>query len=302
MNYPEWQDTADTLHLFLQMAGKVKLMRSPRRPEWANIALYLQPDGLTTGIIPGDTSPFTIFYDLRQHQVEFKNAEGKRVDVALEDGLSVADFYRHFSMALDQMGSPTAIRMKPQEFEDTTDFDQDTKHHSYDKIAVRKWLQSMLFAYEAMSLYLIPFGGKVHYPAYYFGAMDLSCTVFSGEPAPWDGKGTICQDAFDERMYRCGFYPGDLHAPQATFYAMPYPFLDSLKGNSAMLQPDKALFNPEDKKFLLTLEDTFSYADPKSVVTAFFRSGFDIFQQIQSWEYLDRILQKSDTLKRNTLS
>ena len=39
LDYPEWQDTADTVHLFLQMAGKVKVERSPKRPQWALVRL-----------------------------------------------------------------------------------------------------------------------------------------------------------------------------------------------------------------------------------------------------------------------
>lgn len=35
LNYPDWQDTADTIHLFLQLAGKVKVKRCTTRPEWA---------------------------------------------------------------------------------------------------------------------------------------------------------------------------------------------------------------------------------------------------------------------------
>lgn len=66
LDYPEWQDTADTVHLFLQMAGKVKVERSPKRPQWAHVRLYLVPDGLTTGLIPGDSSPFFHFIQLQR--------------------------------------------------------------------------------------------------------------------------------------------------------------------------------------------------------------------------------------------
>ena len=283
LNYPDWQDTADTIHLFLQLAGKVKVKRCTTRPEWAHVLLYLLPDGLTTGLIPGDNSAFSIFFDFRQHQVEFLNGEGKRVDIPLEDGLRVADFYKQFNNALEQMGSPTSIGVKAQYFYEPVDLDRDEKHHTYDKIAIRKWLQSLLFAYKVMSLYLAPFHGKVHYPAYYFGKMDLSCMVFNGKLVPTTLKNEVMRKALDEEMYACGFWPGDISFPQAAFYAMPYPFIEDLKENATLLQPDKAIFKPDKKEFFLALEDVFSYPDPEKTVTDFFQSGFDIFQKIQPW-------------------
>lgn len=290
MNYSEWQDTADTLRLFLQMAGKVKVKRSNRRPEWAHVRLYLQTDGFTTGLIPGDSAPFSIFFDFRQHRVEFRNGEGKRVDVPLQDGLTVADFYRQFTTALEQIGSPTNIGVVPQKVQDPIDFDKDKKHHSYDIVAIRAWLQNLLFAHGAMSRYLAAFNGKVHSPAYYFGSMDLSCMMYGGQAVPWGKKDAILQYAFDEQMYQCGFWAGDIHFPQAAFFAMPYPFVEDLKGNAGMLQPEKAFFKPQEKEFFLTLEDALSYPDPQSAVARFFRSGFDITQQLTPWDHLDRLL------------
>lgn len=287
LNYPDWQDTADTIHLFLQVAGKVKVERCAPRPEWEHVLLYLLPDGLTTGLIPGDNSPFSVFFDFRQHQVEFRNGEGKRVDIPLEDGLSVADFYKQFNNALVQLGSPTPLCVKAQQFYEPVDLDKDEKHHTYDKIAIRKWLQSLFFAYKAMSLYLAPFHGKIHYPAYYFGRMDLSCMVFNGELVATPSGNKIVNKALDEGMYACGFWPGDISSPQAAFYALSYPFIEDLNDNTVLLQPDKAIFKPDKKEFFLALEDAFSYPDPEKAVVSFFKSGFDTLQQIQPWRNLN---------------
>lgn len=290
LNYPDWQDTADTIHLFLQVAGKVKVERCAPRPEWEHVLLYLLPDGLTTGLIPGDNSPFSVFFDFRQHQVEFRNGEGKRVDIPLEDGLSVADFYKQFNNALEQLGSPTPLCVKAQQFYEPVDLDKDEKHHTYDKIAIRKWLQSLFFAYKAMSLYLAPFHGKIHYPAYYFGRMDLSCMVFNGELVATPSGNKIVNKALDEGMYACGFWPGDISSPQAAFYALSYPFIEDLKDNTALLQPDKAIFKPDKKEFFLALEDAFSYPDPEKAVVSFLKSGFDTLQQIQPWRNLNFVM------------
>ena len=72
LNYTDWQGTADTLHMYLQMLGKVKLMRCHQRPEWAHVRLYLTVEGVSTGIIPGDDSPFEIQANFMKHLVIFR--------------------------------------------------------------------------------------------------------------------------------------------------------------------------------------------------------------------------------------
>ena len=136
LNYTDWQGTADTLHMYLQMLGKVKLMRCHQRPEWAHVRLYLTVEGVSTGIIPGDNSPFEIQANFMKHLVVFRNGNGKVVTFTLQDGLSVMEFYKQFMKGLEEIGSPTAINVRAQEFYDPIDFDKDTKHHHYDKEAV----------------------------------------------------------------------------------------------------------------------------------------------------------------------
>lgn len=289
LNYPEWQETADTLHLFLQMAGKVKVMRSVPRPEWAHVRLYLTTEGLSTGLIPADRIFFTILFDFHSHQVEFCTSEGEKTAIRMKNGLSVAAFYEEFYTALRRLGVPTAIDPRPQEFYEPINFDRDEKHRTYDKEAVALWHNNLLFASRALMKYVSAFRGKVDYPAYYFGTMDLTCVVYSGEPAPYQKRGPVMPYAFDERFVECGFWPGDAHFLQPAFYVMPYPFLAGLDGYEKDLQPEKAFFKPEKKEFFLTLEDALSYSDPVATVAGFCRKSFDIVQQIHPWKQLEWI-------------
>ena len=102
LNYTDWQGTADTLHMYLQMLGKVKLMRCHQRPEWAHVRLYLTVEGVSTGIIPGDDSPFEIQANFMKHLVVFRNGNGKVVTFTLQDGLSVMEFYKQFMKGRDR--------------------------------------------------------------------------------------------------------------------------------------------------------------------------------------------------------
>lgn len=291
LNYPDWQKTADTLHMYLQIAGKVKLQRSESRPEWAHARMYLTVEGLTTGIMPGDPYPFEIAFNLRKQQVEVHNNEGKYIVIPLHDGLSVARFYEQISFALKYIGSPTHINVRPQEFYDPVEFDLDEKHHSYDPEAVSLFLDNLQFAYRALMKFMTPFRGKVNKPAYYFGTMDLSCTLYSGQPLPFSHpEAKISAPAFDERYCEFGFWPGDFRQHQPSFYVLPYPFISDLEGNESMLRPDKSFFVSEKKEFFLTLNDALSYGDPIGSILEFLHSSFDILQKIKRWDNLDWLI------------
>ena len=294
LNYTDWQDTADTLHMLLQMSGKVKLLYRAKRPEWAHIRQYLTLDGISTGIVPEAPVPFEINFDFREDQVVFRNYNGKTEKVALEDGKSVGDYYRQFMAALKQIDVPARIDVKSQEFYDPVDLDKDGKHRSYQKKAVLLWLDNMLFADRALNRFLAPFRGKVTCPAYYFGTMDLSCLVYSGEAAPWGREDKVMQYAFDEKCYECGFWPGDPNFPKPAFYGMPYPFVRDLQGNDKFLRPDKAFFKPEKQEFFFTLEDALNYPNPEKMVIDFCRPGFDLVQELSRWKNIDWITRPLD--------
>src|SRR5436309_3530717 len=47
-----WQDTRDTVHMWTQIVGKVRLALNPLINHWWEVPLYVSPRGLTTSIIP----------------------------------------------------------------------------------------------------------------------------------------------------------------------------------------------------------------------------------------------------------
>ncbi len=289
LNYTQWQNAADTLHMLLQITGKIKLERCYKQPEWSHIRQYLTIDGITTGIMPGDESPFEILVNLRKHYIRLRNATGKEIRIPLENEVSISEYYKQISQALKHIGSPTRIFVRPQEFYDSIDFDKDEKHASYDKYAVNLFLDNLHFAYLALKEFMSPFRGKVTYPAYYFGTMDLSGIIYSGESEPFETTDKISLHAFDERSCEFGFWPGDPIFHKPSFYVMPYPFISSIDHYGNILRPDQAVFKPEKKEFFLTLEDVFRHDQPTEAVIEFFKSSFTILQQLKKWNNFDWI-------------
>ena len=48
----EWSETRETLHMWTQVVGKIRLALSPRVNHWWEVPLYVCARGLTTSPIP----------------------------------------------------------------------------------------------------------------------------------------------------------------------------------------------------------------------------------------------------------
>src|SRR2546427_12655306 len=81
--YEAWKDTLATLHMKLQVVGKLRLALNPAEPEWAHVALYLTSRGLTTGPMSSDGVLFGVDADLLSHEALITTATGETRRVAL---------------------------------------------------------------------------------------------------------------------------------------------------------------------------------------------------------------------------
>ena len=48
----DWTATRDTLHLWTQVVGKIRLAKAPMVNHWWQVPLYVTPRGLTTSGVP----------------------------------------------------------------------------------------------------------------------------------------------------------------------------------------------------------------------------------------------------------
>src|SRR2546429_3080405 len=74
--YEEWRETKDTLHMYAQVIGKLRLALSPPEPQWAHVPLYLTARGLTTSPIPVGLRTIDAELDLLAHELR---SEERRV-------------------------------------------------------------------------------------------------------------------------------------------------------------------------------------------------------------------------------
>jgi Family of unknown function (DUF5996) len=105
----EWQDTRDTLHLYSQVVGKVRLANEPLTNHWWNVPLYVTARGLTTSLMPHPTGPaFQIDFDFVEHRLDVATVNGDRRVLGLQPR-AVADFYGALMALLDELGVGTEI-------------------------------------------------------------------------------------------------------------------------------------------------------------------------------------------------
>src|SRR5262249_48602842 len=59
----EWTATRDTLHMWTQIVGKIRMGHMPLINHWWQVTLYMSARGLTTGAIPYRDAVFDIEFD-----------------------------------------------------------------------------------------------------------------------------------------------------------------------------------------------------------------------------------------------
>ena len=268
--YEEWNDTRDTLHMQLQVIGKVRLALSPLEPQWANVPLYLTGRGVWTSTIPHPSGEvFDIDVDLVDHHVAVRTGSGRVERVALR--APVATFYAELMAALERAGVPVEVSTLPSEVADPIPFPEDTVHATYDPAAVTRFWRVLLAVESVLREHRARFHGKAPPVQLWWGSLDLTTTRFSGRSVtPPPGADLITRVGGDEEQFCGGFWPGDERLPQAAFFAYWYPKREGVERSR--------WWNDVLGELLLPYDDVRASNDPRQTLLAFLDEAFD-----ESW-------------------
>src|SRR3954463_13226837 len=88
----DWIGTRDTVHMWTQIVGKIRMAHAPMLNHWWQVTLYVTPRGLTTSRIPYGSRAFDVEFDFCDHRLRVRTSEGAAASVALE-AKSVAEFH-----------------------------------------------------------------------------------------------------------------------------------------------------------------------------------------------------------------
>ena len=134
-----WEDSKITLHLWMQIVGKIKLDLVPRKNHWWHITFFVSPKGITSGVIPNDRGTFLVDFNFVDHKLEFITSWGDYESFELVDGLSVKAFHKQFFDILYKLKIPARITPVPYDHPCTEWFDECETHKSYDSEYVTKY-------------------------------------------------------------------------------------------------------------------------------------------------------------------
>jgi hypothetical protein len=275
----DWQDTYTTLHMWTQIAGKIRMKLSPPINHWWHTTLYVSPRGLTTGPIPYPRGVFEIEFDFQAHALRASTSEGTRSSRALR-AESVADFYRSVMDCLAGMKIAAPINLKPQEVANPIPFDQDTSHCSYDPLYAARFWQILISTSKVLGVFRSKFIGKCSPVHFFWGSFDLACTRFNGKLAP-PRKGVLTGPAYSHQVSSAGFWPGG-NGMEAAFYTYFAPSPEGLALEK--IGPAAAGWNAQLSEFLLMYDDVRAAASPEETLLEFFESTYRAGARLADWD------------------
>jgi len=282
-----WSATYATLHMWTQIVGKIRLVRSPWINHSWHVTLYVTSRGLTTSPIPYGPRTFQIDFDFLHHQLVIQTSDGRIGTLPLEPQ-SVATFYRRLMEEMEKLELPVVIHKKPNEVPEPINFDQDESHRSYDREYAHRFWRILVQADRVLKEFRARFIGKVSPVHVFWGALDLAVTRFSGRRAPQHPGGIpnlpdwVTREAYSHEVSSCGFWPGGGAVPYAAFYSYAYP--EPTGFSEASVKPDGAFYSADFREFILPYDIVRQSEAPDHTLLDFLQSTYEAAANLAKWD------------------
>jgi hypothetical protein len=286
--YAAWKDTRDTLHLWTQIVGKIRLVQTPWLNHSWHVALYLTVRGLTTSPIPYGERTFQFDFDFIDHVLWVRTSDGHFRQLMLAPK-SVAEFFSELIAALAELGIDMRITTMPSEIVDCVPFDQDYAHASYDRDYANRFWRILLSTHDVLTRFRTGFLGKVSPVHFFWGSFDLAVTRFSGRRAPPHPGGVphlpdaVAREAYSHEVSSAGFWPGGSGPiADAAFYSYAYPAPEGFA--SAAVRPAQAFYSKELGEFILPYEAMRIAPNPERALMEFLQSTYEAAAELGRWD------------------
>ena len=282
-----WNETHATLHMWMQIVGKIRLTQSPWINHSWSVTLYVTPRGLTTSAIPYGTRSFQVDFDFIDHQLLIRSGDGRTGAVALRPQ-SVASFYRQVWSELGKLGLPVKIYPTPNEVEDPIPFERDERHASYDSEYASRFWRVLVQSDRVFKQFRARFVGKCSPVHFFWGAPDLAVTRFSGRRAPEHPGGVshlpdaVAREAYSHEVSSCGFWAGGGAIPYPAFYSYAYPEPEGFA--ESVVKPDAAFYSRDLKEFILPYDAVRRADSPDDRLLEFLQTTYEAAANLGSWD------------------
>src|SRR3954447_1948430 len=150
LRYADWADTCQTLHMWTQVVGKIRMSKTSPVNHWWHVPLYVTSRGLGTSPVPDGLRTFDIDFDFVNHRLCIATTDGDERSFPLEP-MTVAAFYTKVMSVLAELRIEAAINTTPSEVADPIPFERDSVHASYDAAAVARFWHVLVAVCQVMT-------------------------------------------------------------------------------------------------------------------------------------------------------
>ena len=286
LDYAADKGTIETLHLLLQLIGKLPLRLHPWINHGWHTALRVTPVGAVTRSIPAGKRHFTVELDFLDGVIIVACDSGSQSALPVE-GRAIADVHRELSALLRGQGLPAPLYGRPNEISDPVPFAEDRRPRLWDGDAARRLHGAFLQADRNFNVFRSLYRGKSSPSHLFWGSFDLAVTRFSGRPAPVHPGGipnlpdAVTREAYSHEVISAGFWPGGGGFDEAAFYAYAYPTPAGLA--QATVEPPVAFWHADLGEFILPYERVRASADPDADLQRFLATTFDRAAALLEW-------------------
>jgi hypothetical protein len=285
--FEAWSDTCNTLQLWTQIAGKVRIACTPLINHWWNATFLVTARGLFAPAMSYAGGTFDIVFDFAGHQLMIETSAGKVESLPLKP-MTVADFYAAFMGKLRALGIDVPIRPMPCEIENCTPLDQDRTHGQYDPVYVQRFSRALQQANRVMTDFRARFIGKASPVHFFWGSFDLAVSRFSGRTAPPPKSKTphtaswVMDEAYSREVSSCGFWPGNGGYGKAAFYVYAYP--EPAGYGDTRLTTSEGFYEKNVGQFILPYESVRKAPDPDRLLIDFLQETYAAAADLAKWD------------------
>ena len=299
LDYRAEKGVYETVHLYLQLVGKLPLRLHPWINHGWHVALKVSPRGFITRRMPAGGRSFTVEFDCCDEVLDIRCDRGDHKTVALH-GQPLCELHRELSEALTSLDLPAPLHGKPNEIADPIAFSRDTRPRPWDGAVVRRLHAAFASVDEVFAGFRAPYRGKSSPSHLFWGSFDLAVTRFSGRSAPPHPGGipnlsdAVTREAYSEEVISAGFWLGGSGVEEAAFYTYAYPSPEDLA--NARVAPDDARWQADLGEFILPYRAVAESSDPPATLTEFLDSAYSAAARLADWP--DIAVARSEGLGR----
>jgi hypothetical protein len=286
LDYAADKGTIESLHLLLQLIGKLPVRLHPWLNHGWHVALRITPQGAITRPLPAGERHFTVELDFLGGAIRVECEDGARERLPVA-GKTIATVHRELAKLLARLDLPAPLHGAPNELPDPVPFAQDDRAREWDADAARRLHGAFLCAERNFAVFRSLYRGKSSPSHLFWGSFDLALTRFSGRTAPPHPGGVphlpdaVTREAYSHEVVSAGFWPGGGGFDEAAFYAYAYPSPPGLAARA--VAPAGAGWNAGLGEFLLPYATVREAGDPDALVRQFLHSTFAAAADLLDW-------------------